>query len=110
MPHAEVKHSADLEFDAEGLFRTIEETILKHDPASGECKCRAYPAARYRHTHCLVSVSMLTRPHRDAAFTRALLRDLEAEVRAHLAQPCFFSLGIAYSDDAYITTQHMPEA
>lgn len=81
MPHAGAKHSADLECDAEGLFRTIEETILKHDPASRKCKCRAYPAARYRHTHCLISVSMLTRPHRDAPFTQALMCDLEAAVR-----------------------------
>ncbi|MDW4551566.1 hypothetical protein R5H32_19655 [Defluviimonas sp. D31] len=110
MPHAEIKHSADLGFDAEKLFRTIEDTILRHDPNSGECKCRAYPAARYRHTHCLVSVSLLRKPHRDAAFTAALLADLDAAITAELAQPCFFSLGLSYSDDAYITRSHTPAA
>lgn len=108
MPHAELKYSSDLTLDAEPLLRAIEQVILQHDPNSGECKGRAYPAEIYHHSHCLLNVSMLSKPHRGTAFTKALLGDLEVQLRSHLNQACFLSLGIQYSDEAYVTTKHTP--
>lgn len=108
MPHAEIKYSDDLELDAEAILGDIEATILRHDAESGACKGRAYPAAQYRYRHVLITVSMLSRPHRDAAFTEALLHDLEGAIKTRIAQRCHFSLGIAYSDSAYVTNLHQP--
>jgi hypothetical protein len=52
---------------------------------------------------------MLTKPHRDSTFTKALLRDLEAEMGRHLRKNCFLSLGIQYSDENYTTTEYVPQ-
>lgn len=108
MPHAELKYSSDLTLNAPALLRGIEQVIQRHDAGSGECKGRAYPTDIYHHSHCLLHVSMLTKAHRDNTFTQALLEDLKAEMKKHLRQKCFLSLGIAYSDDNYITTDHQP--
>lgn len=109
MPHAELKFSDNLKLDAISLLRAIEATIQRHDAGSGECKGRAYPAADFHHTHCLLDVSMLTKPHRDDAFTQSLLADLKADMERHLSQPCHLSLGIHYSGENYITTKHTPQ-
>jgi len=109
MPHAELKYSADLDFDAPTMLADIEYTILTHDAGSGACKGRAYPTENYHHTHLLVTVMLLTKPHRDDAFTTALLEDLEAAITAHLGQRCFFSLALTYSSGAYITNEYRPE-
>ncbi|RYG90619.1 hypothetical protein EU803_11485 [Loktanella sp. IMCC34160] len=110
MPHAELKYSADLNIDAPAVLRGIEQLILRHDGGAGACKGRAYPAAAFHHTHCLLTLSMLTKPHRDHAFTQALLADLRAELGRHLNQRCALSVGIQYSDDAYWTGEHIPDA
>jgi hypothetical protein len=109
MPHAELKYSADLKIHAGKVLRLIEERINAHDPGAGECKGRAYPASIFHHTHLLVEISMLTKPHRDATFTRAVRDDLEQAIKGCLHQRCFFSLAIRYSDDAYITNEFVPD-
>ena len=108
MPHAELKYSNDLTFDAKAALLGIERVIQDHDAGSGECKGRAYPARDFHHTHCLLEVSMLTKSHRTPAFTQTLLADLKAELQRHLNVQCFVSLGIKYSDENYITTEHVP--
>lgn len=108
MPHAELKYSADLRIDAADLLAGIETTILAHDPGSGACKGRAYPAELFHHSHMLVSVTMLKKPHRNRVFTTTLLRDLESFVKGQLSQDCFFSLSLSFSDDLYITNDHRP--
>tara|TARA_R110002096_G_scaffold414611_1_gene615780 strand:- start:13496 stop:13831 length:336 start_codon:yes stop_codon:yes gene_type:complete len=108
MPHADLKFSNDLNLDAVALLRAIEQIIQQHDAGSGECKGRAHPATHFNHTHCLLDISMLTKPHRDSKFTQSLLNDLKSEMERHLAQPCHLSLGIHYSDDNYITSKHEP--
>ncbi|WP_420858445.1 hypothetical protein [Marivivens marinus] len=109
MPHAELKYSADLNIDAPAVLRGIEQLILRHDAGAGACKGRAYPAETFHHTHCLLDVSLLTKPHRDHAFTQALLADLRVEVARHLHQPCALSVGVHYSDEGYWTGAHIPE-
>ena len=107
MPHAELKYSNDLDINAKAILETIEATIQNHDAGSGDCKGRAYPTDQFHHTHMLVSISMLTKPHRDKAFTDALISDLENAVKALIPQSCFFSLVIDESGDTYITNRHV---
>jgi hypothetical protein len=109
MPHAEIKYSEDLMIDAPAILAEIEQVILRNDDGSGECKGRAYPALQYHHSHMLVSISMLTKAHRDAAFTQKLMADLETAIRAQISQRCFFSLGINYTTESYLTTEHDPK-
>ncbi|MEW2912971.1 hypothetical protein [Leisingera sp. JC11] len=106
MPHAELKFSSDLDLDAEAILDEIEAVILEHDGGAGACKGRAYPTDRYHHTHITVSVALLTKPHRDEAFSQALLADLESRIKARLLQPCEFSLGLSYSTPFYVTNFH----
>jgi len=107
MPHAELKYSGDLEIDSDDIFKVIENTIQAHDSGSGDCKCRAYPTDQFHHTHLLVTVSLLTKAHRDEAFTKRLMQDLETEVKKRLPQRCFFSLSLEYSSNYYVTNEHI---
>ena len=106
MPHADLKYSPDLSFDPQAMFAAIDHTILAHDSASGDCKCRSYPAEASNHTHLLTEISMLTKPHRDANFTRTLRDAVAAAVKNHLQQSCYTSLAITYSDAMYLTDRH----
>lgn len=108
MPHAGLKYSTDLEIDAKAVLQAVELVIQRHDAGSGMCKGRAYPAEIFHHTHCILNVSMLTKPHRDAAFTHALLDDLTSELGRHITQKCALSVGIQYSGAAYYTGEHDP--
>lgn len=108
MPHAEIKHSADLKIDATTILAEIETVILEHDARAGACKGRAYPAEHYHHSHVTISVALLTKPHRDEAFSRALLSALERRIKALISEPCEFSLGLSYSTPFYVTNRHTP--
>ncbi|MDO7616717.1 MAG: hypothetical protein MUQ81_00705, partial [Planktomarina temperata] len=65
-----------------------------------------YPAEASNHTHLLIEISMLTKPHRDEAFTRNLRDAIAAAVKHHLTQSCYISLAITYSDAMYLTDRH----
>ncbi|MCB4454785.1 hypothetical protein [Leisingera sp. McT4-56] len=106
MPHAELKYSSNLDLDAEAILAEIETVILEHDGGAGACKGRAYPADRFHRTHITISVALLSKPHRDEAFSNALLADLESRIKARLHQPCEFSLGLNYSTPFYVTNFH----
>lgn len=106
MPHAELKYSSDLKIDAVAILADIEQMILRHDAGSGECKGRAYPTDHYHHSHLILQISMLSKPHRDDAFTAALMADLEQMVKARIPQSCFFSFALEYSKGAYVTSFH----
>lgn len=109
MPHAELRFSSDMEIDADDILASIEETILRHSPEAGACKGRAYPAEIFRHTHFLANVGLLSKPGRDAAFTAALIADLETEIKKRLPQRCYFSLDVRFSGHDYVTNEHVPE-
>lgn len=106
MPHAELKYSDDLALDAAAILADIEAVISRHDGGAGACKGRAYPSSQFHHTHVLLTLSLLSKPHRDAAFTQALMGDVEAAVKAKLPQSCHFSLSLTYSDAYYVTNYH----
>jgi len=108
MPHAELKFSTDLEIDAVAILAEIEKIILEHDSGAGACKGRGYPTSHYHHSHVTISVALLTKPHRDEAFSQALLADLENRIKALISAPCEFSLGLTYSTPFYVTNQHRP--
>lgn len=109
VPHAELKFSSDIVLDTVALFEAIDRMIMDHDATAGDTKCRAYPATDYRHSHLIITVSLLTKPHRDTAFSKALMADLEALVKSFLSTPCYFSLSLQYSSDTYITNRFEPK-
>lgn len=109
MPHAELKYSADLRIDATEFLSFVEKTIQKHDAGSGACKGRAYPAAEFHRTHAILNVSMLPKAHRDAKFVTDLLNDLRAGLKSHLSERAFISLEISFTDDYYLTEEHVPQ-
>ncbi len=106
MPHAELRYSSDLRVDPVAILADIEQMILQHDVGSGECKGRAYPTDYYHHSHLSLEISMLTKSHRDEAFTTALMGDLERLVKARIPQSCCFSFALKYSKGAYVTNFH----
>lgn len=109
MPHCELHYSDNLEIDAKSLLVEIERVVNEHDPSARECKGRAFPTGIYHRPHLKVTVSMLTRPYRDEAFTQALMADLESCIKAQIAQSCYFSLLVEYSSDYYVTNDHVVE-
>jgi len=109
MPHVEIKYSDNLVIDTKEVFDVIENVINKKDASAGECKSRAYPCSEYKYSHILVTVSLLTKPHRDKEFTLELSRELERTIKLHLKQSLYFSLNIEYSLDYYTTNIHRVE-
>ena len=106
MPHAEICYSSDLSLDPKRVLTRIEEVMQAHDPASGECKGRAYPADVFHHTHFIARVSLLAKPHRDTAFILALSNDLERAIKDCIPEPCLFTLDISFSSPIYVTGVH----
>ena len=106
MPHCEIHRSSNLTIDAPMLLQLVEDIINQHDPKAGECKGRVYTADEYLHTHMLVRLSLLTKAHRDEAFTQALMADVENQLKQQLKQSCHFSLLLEYSPTYYVTNEH----
>ena len=104
MPHCELKHSHDLDnIKMQDVLKDVEDIVLAHDPGAGQTKGRAFSASISRHTHMLMTLTLLAKPHRDAAFVDALKADLVAAVSAHLPRPCWFSIDISFSTRNYHT-------
>ena len=103
MPHCELSYSSDLAIDAKAILAEVEACILSHDDGAGETKGRAYPAPVFLHTHLKVSVALLAKPYRNAAFTAALQKDLVDVIAAHLPRPCWLSVDITFSSQTYHT-------
>ncbi|MCE8005683.1 hypothetical protein [Aestuariivita sp.] len=103
MPHAELKYSADLDIDPKALLMGIEAILQRHDPGSGDCKGRAYPAPVSHHANMIVEISLLPKAHRDEAFMTALREDLAAYLREVLPNGIWMSLHIRFSTLHYVT-------
>jgi len=106
MPHVEIKYSNNLDIDTKEVFDVIESIINNNDSSAGECKSRAYPCSEYKYTHILVTISLLTKPHRNKEFTLQLSSELERAIKLHLKQSLYFSLNIEYSLAYYTTNIH----
>jgi 5-carboxymethyl-2-hydroxymuconate isomerase len=109
MPHIEIKYSDNLEIDTLKVFDAIEKVINENDNNAGECKSRAYPCSQYKYSHIIVIVSLLTKPHRDEAFTKKLSEEIETIIKSYLNQSAYFSLSIEYSKPYYTTNIHLIE-
>ncbi len=103
MPHADLKYSSDLEIDAAKLLAEVEALIGRHDSGAGACKGRAYPADAFHHTHALLEVAVLRKPHRDTAFMSALLAGLTALLQSYLPSGCACSVALNFSGEHYST-------
>lgn len=103
MPHCELHYSDDLQIDARAILSEIEAIILAHDPDAGETKGRAYPAPISLHTNFKATLSLLSKPHRDAQFVAALQCDVVAAISAHLPRSCWMSIDITFSTPHYHT-------
>lgn len=101
MPQADLKYTADLEFDALALFADIEATIARHDSGAGACKARAYPAAVFQHSNLVLELAILRKPHRDAAFRMALVDDLAALIDSYLPSGTERAVELRFSGDDY---------
>ncbi|MGB2707205.1 MAG: hypothetical protein WBC41_03540 [Pseudoalteromonas nigrifaciens] len=107
MPHVEIKYSDNLKINTKEVFDVIEQIINNKDASAGVCKSRAYPSLEYKHSHILITISLLTKPHRNKEFTLALSTELEASIKKHLKQSVYFSLNIEYSQAYYTTNVHL---
>ncbi len=105
MPHVEIKYSADIEIDVRSLFNQIESAINKLDPSAGVCKSRAYPAVSYKHSHVMIDIWLLPKPHRNHIFTQSLLKKLRDCINEQVANRCYISVQLYYRDDNYATIE-----
>ena len=105
MPQADLKYSGDVKFDTIKLLADIEALILRHDSGAGACKGRAYPAQAFHHSHVLLEVGVLDKPHRDKAFMQALLDDLTALLDAALPKGTERAVSLKFALEHYETGQ-----
>ncbi len=105
MPQVELKFSNDITLDVRKIFKSIEQEINKLDDSAGACKSRAYPIAHFLHTHVLMSVSVLQKPHRDELFMNTCLKQLEAILEATVPNGCYYAVDLFFSGNYYSTHQ-----
>lgn len=110
MPHAELNFSNDLNIEAKVLLADIEALILKHDSGSGACKGRAYATDTFHHTHIMLDLAMLKKPHRDQAFSDALITALETLIKSRLNVRAYVSVALRFMDGNYYTGTFDPNA
>ncbi|MEP1352938.1 MAG: hypothetical protein ABJX32_00200 [Tateyamaria sp.] len=103
MPHCELHYSDDLDIDVPAILAKVEAIILAHDSEAGDTKGRAYPAGQFHHTNFKATLSLLSKPHRDAQFVAALQRDVVAAISKFLPRPCWMSIDITFSTPNYHT-------
>lgn len=101
MPQADLKYSADLNIDALALMADIQATISRHDSGAGACKVRAYPAQVFQHTHFLLELAILDKPHRDAAFRSTLVAALVQVVDRYLPKGTERAVELRFSSMDY---------
>lgn len=109
MPQAEIKYSSDLAIDPLAILAAIEAVLKQHDDGVGACKGRGYPTDHYHHSHIIVSVSILIKPHRDEAYSQDLLAKLEKSIKALIPVPCAFSVGLDFLTPFYAASLHQPD-
>jgi hypothetical protein len=84
----------------------IENTINAQNSATGTGKPRLDRAQHSNPSHLLIKVSMLAKPYRDRDFIVEIRNATEPTVKAHLQQPCYFSLSISFFDHLQITNKY----
>ncbi|WP_128253287.1 hypothetical protein [Falsirhodobacter deserti] len=94
MPQADLYFTTDHKL--EGVLPEIERTIATFDGAAGQCKGRAHPVADHHHSHVLLRLSMLPKPHRDDAYAAELGKKLAEVVRPHVTAPSAVAVNISF--------------
>lgn len=103
MPKVDLKFSSDINLDTISIFDTIEKVINQFDEKAGACKSRAYPAAYYKHTHVLISISLLKKIHRDEDFMQKLLHQLKSNLIRFIPSNCYYAIDLFFIGDYYFT-------
>lgn len=103
MPQAELKFSSDLALNAKDFLVEVEATILAHDRGAGPCKGRGFAIEQYHHTHALLDVLVLDKPHRDDAFMTDLTEKLTALLDAQLPCGCARAVSVGFLPRHYVT-------
>lgn len=96
MPQADLYYSSDQTLDSARLLAEIEDTIHAFDDSSGLCKGRAHAVSTYHHSHILLRLSMLPKPHRDDNFAWELGERLAALLQGNAKAPCAVNVLIRY--------------
>lgn len=105
MPQAELKFSNDITIDVAHIFKSIDSEISNFDPSAGACKCRAYPATEFLHTHVLLNIRLLRKPHRDEAFMNTLLNKLKSILESAVPNGCSYAVDLSFFSGYYLTEQ-----
>ena len=103
MPQLDVLHSNDVTLEFEPLFQSIENTLNELDPSAKMCKSRAYPAPHFLHTHVLVKIGLLKKPHRDQAFMENCLQTLKQAIEPYIPEGCYYAIDLSFSEPYYLT-------
>lgn len=101
MPQADLSFSSEISFDASAVLVKIEEVIAAHDATSGACKGRAHALDVTHHTHVLLRLRMLKKPHRDDAFMQTLLATLQTALRPMIPAPCILGIELGFLEHHY---------
>ena len=108
MPQVDLKYSSDITLDTKTLFEKIETTINTLDSSTGICKCRAYPAKEHLHTHMIVKIYLLRKPHRDEVFMKNCLAALETAVSPLIPSNTHYAIELLFSRPYYLTKNSTP--
>lgn len=100
MPQADLYHTADQTPDADALA-TIEKVIHDFDDSAGDCKGRLHPVETYHHSHMLLRLSMLAKPHRDVAYAEELGQHLVEALKPYGSAPVTISVQIRFDLEHY---------
>lgn len=103
MPQADLHYTNDIPLDAPRVLADIERTIAAQDAQAGDCKGRAHRLDAFHHSHVLLTVAVLKKPHRDDAFMAALLDAITAVLDGHLTQNCARSVELRFLSAHYRT-------
>ena len=103
MPQVELNYSQDIEINPIELFQAIEQCIDEMDDSAGICKSRAYPATSFLHTHALLTVTLIDKPHRDQDFMRALLHKLRNLGKLFFKAEYYFAVQLKFAGPYYDT-------
>jgi cytochrome P450 len=101
MPQADLSYSAQIPLDAAAVLSAIEMVIGAHDTTSGKCKGRVHALAQTHHTHVLLRLRMLNKPHRDDAFMQLLLAALQEALRPLIPAPCILGIELGFLERHY---------
>lgn len=101
MPQADLSYSSQIALDPAAVLATIEAVISAQDSGAGACKGRAHPLETTHHTHVLLRLRMLDKPHRDDAFMQTLLVALQTALRPLVPAPCILGIELGFLQRHY---------